>query len=508
MGIFDIFLSDDTKDRLDEAKKTNEIAEYIVEAAEEKYEEAQKSCEKALKQLDREKQKIYKGSIAIFAESFLQLNSNANFHFPKELQELTKYSKGTEFFYPYVDINTSVWSSSWGRDAATVAATVGLGYIGILGVRSYMKGKSKKVLDQANEAYEKATVVEAQYEAATDICGYIEKRAQMFHAVLLKLNEKFVPLVLKIQKAVAQKGTNHRAYNQQDMKVLAAASALALSIKSVLDVAIIDKKGMLTQESRKMAIEMSSQLCLPCDVESLGNTQGLPDEDAYDYEPSNEKPKLEYCYAFDRIVGIVSKRLHIDKSRINMYSNLQNDLGAKQSDIEALKNEIVSAFRIRISKNSGDIFATIESLADFVVSCNDDTFREVKYLASKAKDSVLSFLKSLDEPASDSQTSSYDDTDNDDDYESEDDEYDDEDDDDEKSLVAFKVIKAFAEVIDVDPAEVNESDTLEERSISEEDLAKFASKLEDEFSITIEDFVAKTFYSVGGVINYVELEVE
>ena len=74
--------------------------------------------------------------------------------------------------------------------------------------------------------------------------------------------------------------------------------------------------------------------------------------------------------------------------------------------------------------------------------------------------------------------------------------------------MAFKVIKAFAEVIDVDPAEVNESDTLEERSISEEDLAKFASKLEDEFSITIEDFVAKTFYSVGGVINYVELEVE
>ncbi len=286
MGIFGkIFFGSEAEDNFNEAKKTNELAEFIVDDARDTFDNAKESCEASLKILDNKKQNIFKGSLSKFVKNFSKVK-NVDFTVPKGLKELEKYTASTDLFYPYLTINTSFWESSIVRTIGTAAAGGGLGLIGVAVLRPFIKKKSKIAVDNANANYAQAELVVEQLEAATDVCSYIEARADMFGTAINKLNELFDPLVSAIEKTINQKGTDYTKYSIQERKNFAAAASLASSIKSVLDVAILTKDGTLTQESKQLCLDMADQLQLPCDPDSLGDEESLSDE--YNYGDYND----------------------------------------------------------------------------------------------------------------------------------------------------------------------------------------------------------------------------
>lgn len=386
MDIWNLITGDENKQRFNEAKELNELAESSVEYAREKFEDAQKSCQRSLKHLDLQKQKLYKGAFAIFATSVTAIK-NARFSLPKELAELDKYTNGMAFFYPYVDINTGIWESSWGRVIGTSLAGTGLG---VLGMNAYLSKKSQIALDNAKSAYAESELAVEQLEMATEVCGYIEARTKMFSQALDKLTPLYVNSVLKLKEIIAKNGTDFETYNNDEQKSVAVAVTLSKSIKAILDIAILNKDGSLSKESKELAIGLSKDLQIPCDVNALGCEDTLIqddfDSDSFNLFDSKNKKKLVYCDSYDGVVKIISQKLGIPSSDFNMYTSF-TQLNIDQVKFTEIKKAVEDKFRMHISQKAEAKIKTVEDLTDCVVEKLDDTFREVGYVANKILES-------------------------------------------------------------------------------------------------------------------------
>ena len=84
-------------------------------------------------------------------------------------------------------------------------------------------------------------------------CYAIQKQADMFISILIKLNLLFFPLLDQMESVINAEGGDFRQYSPEAKKTIAAALSHAQAIKAILDTPILDKDGKITQESQKVS---------------------------------------------------------------------------------------------------------------------------------------------------------------------------------------------------------------------------------------------------------------
>ena len=248
---------------------------------------------------------------------------------------------------------------------AAASGLVGLGLTATI-LRPYIKKKSRIALDEANANYAEAELAAEQYEAASELCSYIEARSEMFISVLDKLNELFVPLVSVMSVTIRKKGTDYSCYSLQERKNLASAVSLASSIKSVLDVAILNSDGELTQESMQLCIDMAEQLELPYDPSTFG------DEESYNYDQEELSDNYGVHERLDpleqKVIDIIVDKLGVEESEVTRYATFSDDLGADSIDAVELIMEFEKEFGITIPEEEAEYISTVGDAFDYIKS--------------------------------------------------------------------------------------------------------------------------------------------
>ena len=130
---------------------------------------------------------------------------------------------------------------------AVLGVLVVLGVLGILGV--VLGAKASENLENAKANMAKAKEFREEMETASALCNGIRKRSAMFERFLLRLQTVFDPLVYRMSEIIAEKGADYRKFSEEEKQVVASAMSLAGAIKAILDTAILDKEGNLTEES-------------------------------------------------------------------------------------------------------------------------------------------------------------------------------------------------------------------------------------------------------------------
>ncbi|MDD6668334.1 MAG: hypothetical protein PUE54_01585 [Bacteroidales bacterium] len=289
-----------------DANKTNEKANDIVNCAKNRLNIARKECGNDLKKLGKTKVNILNSSINNFVRSFGTLK-NVNFQGSTGLDEMGRIcidSKEFEELKGLGDFATSIAGgiaagamggaltafgaySAAGTFAAASTGTAistlsgaaatnatlaffgggslaagGLGVAGgtlILGslvagpalaiMGFIVDAKASAAKEEAYSNLAKARKISAELGAASDMCYAISKKCNMFVDLLKKLDCYFKPLIIKLNEAIAEHGTNYDKFNQEQKQATAAAASLAKAIKTVLDTPILDLEGNITYES-------------------------------------------------------------------------------------------------------------------------------------------------------------------------------------------------------------------------------------------------------------------
>ena len=224
-------------------------------------------CSDSLNALGKEKVIILDGSVQRFLDAFQQLK-NVDFTASEGLDELNKLridkaaSTGTA-----ISALSGVAASN-----ATLAffggGSLAAGGLGMAGGAAVLGGlvagpallvmgviigaKGGKNLEEAKTQSAEASKYCEQMMAGADQCVAIRRRSYMFHALLARLDAKFLPSILEMENIIKTEGTDYSQFRQESKKTIAAAASTAASIKAVLDTPLLAEDGSLTLESEKL----------------------------------------------------------------------------------------------------------------------------------------------------------------------------------------------------------------------------------------------------------------
>ena len=119
-----------------------------------------------------------------------------------------------------------------------------------LAVMGFVLGaKASANRDAAYSNLAKAHEYEEEMKTVRTLCSGIRMRATMFERLILKLNAIFEPLVISLERTIAESGTDFSRYTPQQKATVAAGLSIAGAIKAVLDTPILSEDGKLTEES-------------------------------------------------------------------------------------------------------------------------------------------------------------------------------------------------------------------------------------------------------------------
>ncbi len=289
-----------------EANDTNEMAKRKVNRAKEKANESRKNCGHAIDSLGKRKVAVLDGSIKSFIAEFEKLN-HVELTETSGLNELQKMVLDKKSFAELKDLQGMATSlagglasgamagaltafGAYGAAGALATASTGTaiaslsgaaatnatlaffgggslaaGGLGVAGGTAVLGGlvagpalavlgivagaKASKNLDAAHANYAKAGVFEEEMKTTAALCYGIRRRSAMFNRFLIRLQTVFDPLVFEMINIIKEKGTDFRAFSDDEKKCVAAAMSLAGAIKAVLDTPILDEAGNLTKES-------------------------------------------------------------------------------------------------------------------------------------------------------------------------------------------------------------------------------------------------------------------
>ncbi|KAB7791305.1 hypothetical protein [Bifidobacterium leontopitheci] len=109
--------------------------------------------------------------------------------------------------------------------------------------------KGGKNLEEAKTQSAEVSKYCEEMLAGIDQCIAIRRNSSMFHALLARLDARFLPLVFKMERIISEEGTDYSAFTQENKRTIAAAASTAASIKAVLDTPLLAEDGSLTAES-------------------------------------------------------------------------------------------------------------------------------------------------------------------------------------------------------------------------------------------------------------------
>lgn len=296
-----------------DAKDINENAQRRIDDTTEELNKARKACGESLKHLGEEKIYILNNSINKFVVSFEKLK-DVEFTNSQGLNELNKMhidkkafaelkqmggiaasfangatvgvAGGTLAAFGAYGAATTFATASTGTAIASLsgaAATnatlaffgggsLAAGGLGVAGGTAVLGGlvagpallvmglitgaKASANLDNAYANSAKADEICEQLETAIVQCNAIRRRTYMFYNLLARSDSYFLPLIYKMEEIIEKEGTDYSAYSPESKKTIASAASVAVTIKAILDTALLTEDGNLTDESEKVAKDM------------------------------------------------------------------------------------------------------------------------------------------------------------------------------------------------------------------------------------------------------------
>lgn len=112
--------------------------------------------------------------------------------------------------------------------------------------------KTEEKLDKALENKAQADETVEYLKTASLQCSAIRRRSYLFYDLLAHIDSYFLPQIWKMKEIIRNEGTDYRAYAPDSKKAIAIAASTACTIKSVLDVPILNENGELTIESNEI----------------------------------------------------------------------------------------------------------------------------------------------------------------------------------------------------------------------------------------------------------------
>ncbi len=114
-----------------------------------------------------------------------------------------------------------------------------------------LAGKAEEARANAAKNIDQAEINAQQIAAAGVATEGITKRFSEIHGVLERLNSPFQPLLSEFQKLV-EREQSYRKYSIKEKQLVKKTLDFAVTIKKVMETPLIDKNGVITQESRKI----------------------------------------------------------------------------------------------------------------------------------------------------------------------------------------------------------------------------------------------------------------
>ncbi len=299
------------------AKKINENSNDRIDEAAERLETLRGQCGRALESLGEEKMFVLNRSIRSFLDSFQQIK-NVDFRESVGLLELNKlhvdqktfddlekmgnfaaslvegcaagaiggaltafgaYSAAGVFATASTGTAISTLSGAAASNATLAffgGGSLAAGGLGMAGGMAVLGGlvagpallvmgviagaKAGKNLENAKANAAQANLICEQLENGAVQCVAIRRRTHMFYNLLARLDAYFYPLIFQMEDIIRQEGYDYATYTPEAKRTVAAATSLAVTIKSVLDTPILTEDGSLTEESERVGLLMAKSL--------------------------------------------------------------------------------------------------------------------------------------------------------------------------------------------------------------------------------------------------------
>lgn len=292
------------------ANAINNNSNERLEAAAQRLESLRHQCGAALSELGNEKLYVLNSSIRRFLDAFTQIK-NVDFTETEGLEEISRLHIDKKDFESLQSMDRFIGSLAVGSAAgaaggaltafgaygaaatfasastgtaistlsgaaasnATLAffgggslASGGLGMAGgavVLGglvagpallVMGMITGvQAEKSLETAKINAAQTTEYCEQLEIGAVQCVAIRRRTMLYYSLLAHLDSRFVPLTADMERVIRDEGVDYSKYTPQSKGIVAMAASTAVTIKAILDTALLTEDGELTKESERIA---------------------------------------------------------------------------------------------------------------------------------------------------------------------------------------------------------------------------------------------------------------
>lgn len=296
------------KEKRDEAKRTNERAQNLVDKVKQKIDLKRSDTESVIVDLGKTKLKILAGNMKKFVDLFSEIK-NVELKDSVGMEELKSFNPDSKEFlnikkasFKATELITgglggvatgalasmgaygavgALASASTGTaiaslsGAAATNATLawlgggaisagGLGIAGgtaLLGATTfgiglfvsalYMDSKADEAVANADANYDKAREFEAEGENICSLLRAISRRGEQLTDLLERMDAHFKSTIADMAEVLETAGTNWRDYTEQQKKTVGMSAQFAQAIKIVLDTSLLQEDGSLTLESEK-----------------------------------------------------------------------------------------------------------------------------------------------------------------------------------------------------------------------------------------------------------------
>lgn len=306
--------TNDAKKDNNYAKQINMFSEHQIELAKKNLDFSRDRTSELIKEYGHEKLFILNNSIFKFVESYDKIinikfskiyevnedetkNSKNTF---EELKNMVKFASSFETenidelglgfvtaFGAYslattiatISSSTTIASLSGVASNATLAflssGSIAAGGVGILGGLSILGGlvsgpafmvmgfvseaKAKKNLSKALENKMKSREIVLELNKVVDMCDKISRRTMVYYNLLARLDAYLIRLVYKLEEIIKEEGIDYSKYSEDSKALVIIIATVANTIKSVLNIPILNEDGSLTEESESFIEDMYNE---------------------------------------------------------------------------------------------------------------------------------------------------------------------------------------------------------------------------------------------------------
>lgn len=333
----------------DEAIGANYQANRIIDESRQLSIDAKKQCQNSIDKLAREKALVLQGNMKKFIHYFskikavnfteydgefelaifnkdelMKMQSVANTMQKTQVNDIVGGVSGTALAIGAADLmaggtllggaGLSVGGLTGGAALGAVAAPV----FAITGIFSASEASAN--LDKALSNLSKANAYRDECETYALLASSVSERCDLFYETLHNVNITwFSKAVDQLQILVESKKTfpnfvknivGKKIYTREEMQTVASAAALAKMVKTLIDTNILDSKGHVTEESKKIVNEINKQISSNSNLGTLPQNPSISNYEtnskAYNTKSVNKSfQKGKIMFALAIVMGLI-----------------------------------------------------------------------------------------------------------------------------------------------------------------------------------------------------------